>query len=169
MNCRSTIKSTPYAVLPMFATRFAPCTVGIWVTFIEPYIISTDIKLFVWDSSPVHLVRWNLLLCFPCICNLEFSDISFGDLLRFEHRTALFSYLCIPVLTPNSSGNMQGIWGVFMQCPPWKIYLGFGEFNTLRSVQDGWCYFLERRLLNLNQKFRWCMHVSLIFIQHWFR
>ena len=40
-------------------------------------------------------------------CNLEFPDISFGDLLRFEHITSLFSCLCMSKLTPNSSGNMQ--------------------------------------------------------------
>ena len=33
------ITSTPYAVLPLFATRFAACTGGIRVTFIEPYLI----------------------------------------------------------------------------------------------------------------------------------
>ena len=30
---------------------------------------------------------------FPCFCNLDFPDISFGDLLQFEHRTSLFSCL----------------------------------------------------------------------------
>ena len=64
-------------------------------------------KLLVWDILPVHFVRWNILTCFPCICNLEFPDIFFGDLLRFEHRTSLFSCLCMSMLTPNSSGNMQ--------------------------------------------------------------
>ena len=64
-------------------------------------------KLFVWDISSVHLVRWNLLTCFPCICNLEFPDISYGVLLRVEHRTSLFSCLCMSMLTPNSGGNMQ--------------------------------------------------------------
>ena len=33
------ITSTMYAVLPLFATRLAACTGGIWVTFIEPYLI----------------------------------------------------------------------------------------------------------------------------------
>ena len=33
------ITSTPYGVLPVFATRFAACTGGIWVTFIEPHLI----------------------------------------------------------------------------------------------------------------------------------
>ena len=33
------ITSTPYAVLPLFAPSFAACTGGIWVTFIEPYLI----------------------------------------------------------------------------------------------------------------------------------
>ena len=58
-------------------------------------------------SFDVHSIRWNLLICFPCICNRGFPDISFGDLLRFEHRTPLFSCLCMSMLTPNSSGNMQ--------------------------------------------------------------
>ena len=44
---------------------------------------------------------------FSMFCNLEFPDISFEDLLRFEHRTSLFSCLCMSVSTPNSSGNMQ--------------------------------------------------------------
>ena len=33
------ITSTPNAVLPLFTTSFAACTGGIWVTFIEPYLI----------------------------------------------------------------------------------------------------------------------------------
>ena len=33
------ITSTPYAMLPLFATGFAACTGGIWFTFIEPYLI----------------------------------------------------------------------------------------------------------------------------------
>ena len=40
-------------------------------------------------------------------CNLEFSDISFGDLLRFEYITSLFSCLCMSMSTSNSGGNMQ--------------------------------------------------------------
>ena len=48
-------------------------------------------------------------------CNLELSDIFFGDLLRFEYITTLFSCLCMSMLTSNSSGNMQkhGYWGCF--------------------------------------------------------
>ena len=33
------ITPTAYAVLSLFATRFAACAGGIWVTFIEPYLI----------------------------------------------------------------------------------------------------------------------------------
>ena len=32
------ITSTPYAVLPLFATKFAACTGGNWVTFISSHI-----------------------------------------------------------------------------------------------------------------------------------
>ena len=48
-------------------------------------------------------------------CNLEFPDISFGKLLRFEYITSLFSCLCMSMLTSNSSGNMQkhGFLGCF--------------------------------------------------------
>ena len=35
-----TILSTPYAVLPLFATRFSACTGGIWVSFIVPYLLN---------------------------------------------------------------------------------------------------------------------------------
>ena len=106
-NDLTPITSNPYAVLPLFAASCAACTGGIWVTAIEPYLILSDIKLFVWDIWPVHLVRLNLLTCFSCFCNLEFPDISFADLLRFEYITSLFSCLCISMLTPNFSGNMQ--------------------------------------------------------------
>ena len=34
--------------------------------------------------------QMNLLTRFPCICNLELPDISFGDLLWFEQRPSLF-------------------------------------------------------------------------------
>ena len=101
------ITSTPYAMLPLFASKFAECTGGIQITFIEPYIIWSDIKFFVWDIYSVHLVRWILLTCFPCICYLELPDISLADLLRFEHRTSLFSCICMSMLTQNSGGNMQ--------------------------------------------------------------
>ena len=73
------------------------------------------------------LVRWNLLTCFPCFCNVEFPDISFGDLLRFEHRTSLFSCLCISMLTSNSSGNMRK-----------HRYLGC--FHAASAVATLWCY-----------------------------
>ena len=43
---------------------------------------------------------------FPRIWNLEFPDISYGVLLRVEHRTSRFSCLCMSMLTPNSVGNM---------------------------------------------------------------
>ena len=84
-------------------------------------------------ATVCHQVRcmyW-VLNTFPCICNLEFPDISCGDLLRVEHRTSLFSCLCLPMLAPNSSGNMQklGIWDVFMRHSPGKIYLGFGALD----------------------------------------
>ena len=36
---RQWITSTPYAVLLLFAARFVACTGGIWVIFIEPYLI----------------------------------------------------------------------------------------------------------------------------------
>ena len=44
---------------------------------------------------------------FPCFWNLELPDISFGDLLRFEYITSLFSCLCMSMSTSNSRGNMQ--------------------------------------------------------------
>ena len=44
---------------------------------------------------------------FSMFCNLEFPDISFGDLLRFEYINSLFSCLCMSMLTSNSSGNMH--------------------------------------------------------------
>ena len=44
---------------------------------------------------------------FYMFCNLEFADISFENLLRFEDKTWLFSCLCMSMLTSNSSGNMQ--------------------------------------------------------------
>ena len=68
---------------------------------------------------------------FPCICNLEFPDISFGDLLRVEHRTSLILCLCMSMLVPNSSSNMQnlGIWDVSMLHPTGKIYMGFGALD----------------------------------------
>ena len=124
--------STPYAVLPLIATRFAACSGGIWVTFIEPYLTYSDIKLFVWDIQPVHLFRWNLLTCFPCFCNLKFSDISFEDLLWFKHRNSLFSCLCMSMSTPNRLAaiyRIMGIWDVFMRHPLGKTYLGFVSFS----------------------------------------
>ena len=38
---------------------------------------------------------------------MELPDISFGDLLRFEHITSLFSCLYMSMLTSNSSGKKQ--------------------------------------------------------------
>ena len=66
----------------------------------------------------MRYLAWNPLTCFPCICNLESPDISYGDLLRVEHRTSLFSCLCMSMLTTNSSDNMQkhGYFGMFSCC-----------------------------------------------------
>ena len=72
--------------------------------------------------------QMTLLTSFPCICNLEFPDISFGDLLRFEHRTSLFSCLCMSMLTQNSSGNMQN-----------HVYLGcFHAVSTRENISGVW-------------------------------
>ena len=48
-----------------------------------------------------------IFISFPCFSNLEFPDIFFGYLLRFEYITSRFSCLCMSMLTSNSSGNMQ--------------------------------------------------------------
>ena len=95
--------------------------------------------MFVWDIKPVHLVRWNLLICFSCICNLGFPDISLGDSLRFEHRTSLFHvYVCqCWPQTLAAICRTMGIWDVFMLHPPGKTYVGFWGiaeqgFSTMR-------------------------------------
>ena len=65
-----TILSTPYAVLSLFTTRFAASTEGIWVSFIEKFLFWIDIKLSASQIYHTHLFRWNLQICFPCICKL---------------------------------------------------------------------------------------------------
>ena len=56
------------------------------------------------------------LICFSSFRNLEFPDISVGDLLRFEYITSLFSCLCMSILTSNSSPRLpqghriEGLW-----------------------------------------------------------
>ena len=52
-----------------------------------------------------HMKSINMFFIF--FRNLDFSDISVGDLLRFEYITSLSSCLCMSKLTSNSSGNMQ--------------------------------------------------------------
>ena len=44
---------------------------------------------------------------------------SLGDLLWFEHKTSPFSCLCMSMLTPNPSGNIQrhGYLGCFHAAP----------------------------------------------------
>ena len=67
--------------------------------------------------------------CSPCICNLEFPDISFGDLLWFEHRTSLFQVEVCPCW-PQTLGAIcrnMGIWNAFMLCPPGKYIWGLGH------------------------------------------
>ena len=72
---------------------------------------------------------------FPWFCNMEFLDISFGDWLRFEHRTSLFSCFTIdecqywPQTLAAICSNM-GIWDLFVLRPPGKIYLGFEALHT---------------------------------------
>ena len=70
-------------------------------------------------------------------CNLEFTDISFEHLLRFEHRTSLFSCLCMSILTPNSSGNMQkhGCFGMFSFCVHKGKYI-WGLGHSVRKMFD---------------------------------
>ena len=100
---------------------------------------------------------------FPCICNLELPDISFGDLLRVEHRTSLFSCLCMSKLAQNCSSNMQnlGIWDVSMLHPPGKIYLvwGIGKM-TIVTLNQTCSQFLSKlhRYVNI-PSLGFCMHI----------
>ena len=86
-----------------------------------------------------------MLTCFPWICNLEFPDISFGDLLRFEYITSLFSCLCMSMLTSNSSGNMQkhGYLGRFhaafaRENISWVWVIGSYIFFIIKGTRGGW-------------------------------
>ena len=76
------------------------------------------------------------LTCSLCFCTLEFPDISFGDLLRFDHRTSLFSCLRRWMLTPISSGNMQkhGYLICFHAAFTSEIYLGFWSFDVHQTI-----------------------------------
>ena len=78
------------------------------------------------------------LTCSLCFCTLGFPDISFGDLLRFDHITSLFSCLRRWMLTPNSSGNMQN--HGYLICfhaassrPPGKYIWGSGHLMFIKQ------------------------------------
>ena len=83
------ILSTPYVVLPLFANWFAACTGGMRVPFTETS----------------HL-NWYKMVCVRDLVSMCCQSEAFEYLLHFEHRTSLFSCICISMLTPNSSGNM---------------------------------------------------------------
>ena len=101
------ITSTPYAVLPLFATRFAACTEGIWVTFIRA----------------ISHLKWYKFVCMGYNLAFTFSQMTsinkFFMLLQSgvpRHFLQIYCGLyiephCFHVyvcqLTPNSSGNMQ--------------------------------------------------------------
>ena len=74
------ILSTLYVVLPLFATRFDSCARGIWVAFIRACLLWIDIYWSARDISLMHLLRWNLPIYFPYICNVGFPGIF---ILRF--------------------------------------------------------------------------------------
>ena len=103
-------------------------------------------------------MRWNLLTCFRCFCNLEFPGISFGDLLAFEHITSLFSCLCMSMLTPNSSGNTETwVLGMFSNCVRQGKYI-WGLGNCCHFADDIFeCIFF-------NENVRISLKISLKFV-----
>ena len=129
-----TITSTPYAVLPLFATRFAACTGGHLGHFHRAISHLKWYKIVCMRYLACTL-RWNLLTCFPCFCNLEFPGISFENILWFEYITSLFSCLCISMLTSNSSDSMQK-----------HGYLGcFHAESTRENISWGWIIVCTRK------------------------
>ena len=72
----SRIFSTHYAGLPHFVTKFAACTGGIWVSFIDTCLFWFVIKLPAWDIHPIQLFRWFLRKCFSGIYSLCYPGIS---------------------------------------------------------------------------------------------
>ena len=70
---------TPFAVLPLVATRFAVCTGGIWVTFMEPYEVR---DLFPWEMFTKMVIS--------CLLNVEkiweSAQINLSSTLNFYRR-----------------------------------------------------------------------------------
>ena len=52
--------SNLYMVLPLFFIRFAACTGGIWVTFIERLDFKIGTKWFAWEIEYMHLFKSNM-------------------------------------------------------------------------------------------------------------
>ena len=59
-ECPVEILPTLYKALPLFATRFAACAVGIRVSFMQPHLFKIDIKWLAWEICHTDWFRWNL-------------------------------------------------------------------------------------------------------------
>ena len=91
---------------------------------------------------------------------MELPDISFGDLLRFEHITSLFSCLCMSMLTSNSSGKKQkhGYLGCFhaastrenisgvcvIPCREWVMHKGLSWDYFFMFEWSYWSWLTDR-------------------------
>ena len=119
------IMSTPFAVLPLFATRFAACIGGIWINFIEPY----------------HL-KWYMIVC------MRYLACTFSQ-MKYIYMMSMLT----PKTSGNRHNH--GYFGAFMLCPPRKIYLGFGKLNwTLncnrkKFIHFAWFTYFENICINV--------------------
>ena len=64
----------------------------------------------------IYHLKWYKIVCMRYLActfsqmksiNMFSMHLQSGDLFQIEHRTSLFSCLCMSILAPNFSGNMQ--------------------------------------------------------------
>ena len=93
-------------MLSLFTTRFAASTGGIWVSFIEEFLFWIDIKWSAWQIYQTHLFRWNLQICFLCICIVHnFVNTKDAPKLQWRYvKTCVFVMFSWQVHQGNTSG-----------------------------------------------------------------
>ena len=123
----NSIFPTPYAVLPLFATRLATCTGGNLDSYRGMYLWICK-KWSAWEIYQMHWFGgWNLQICFHVAEILGAQTFSLNIYYGFNIEPYCL-YVCVYQGCPQTLAEIcrnMSICDVSGQWPPGKIYAGF--------------------------------------------
>ena len=95
-----------YKLLPLFATRIAACTGGIWGSLFHAATSILNWYEMAYMANVLYRpVRWNLWACFLHMCNLEHRHFHWRIIVALAQNPTVMMSVDITG-TPNSSRNM---------------------------------------------------------------